>query len=207
MSYTSPHTSVVEGVSLNQSLLQDFCAFVRGPRVVFVHVRGELPMLPRSPDVPKVCAKHLTGGDQSSWVDCAVPRVWTRIFDLALLNMASANAFLIVGALHPAYRNGMGKKGFILTEDISKNVVLDVEGWLDSPQPIIDDLRARASGSIMIDASASQPVSAQVAQLLLAARQTAVANNGTFEIVQPSEAVQSSLELLGLSELLRGTTP
>ncbi|MEL6840139.1 MAG: STAS domain-containing protein [Pseudomonadota bacterium] len=91
-----------------------------------------------------------------------------------------------------------------MAEDISKNIVLDVEGWLDSPQAVIDELRASASGQIVIDASAAGPVSAQVAQLLLAARQSVLAHSGSFEVHQPSEAVQRSVEMLGLSDVLLG---
>ena len=87
---------------------------------------------------------------------------------------------------------------------MTQSIVLDVDGWLDSPQPVLEELKAGLPGKIVIDASQAGDVSAQVAQLLLSARQSAMANDGSFEISNPSEAVQRSLGLLGLSDALLG---
>lgn len=89
-----------------------------------------------------------------------------------------------------------------MAEQISESIVLDVEGWLDTPQPIVEALQTRKADKIIIDASQAPAVSAQVAQLLIAAQQTALMHDGAFEIHNPSDAARRSLTTLGLSDLL-----
>lgn len=93
-----------------------------------------------------------------------------------------------------------------MADDTSKYIVLDVDDWMDAPQPVIDALQACRSGKTVIDASEANSVCAQVAQLLVVARQSAIANSGSFEIDRPSDAVKRSLGLLGLSALLLDQT-
>ncbi len=98
-------------------------------------------------------------------------------------------------------------EGITLTDNILKNITLDVEGWLDSPQPVIAEIMAGQSENIVIDASTASSVPAQIAQLLIAARRSALANGGSLEIHQPSEAVKRSLSLLGLADHLLSDAP
>lgn len=90
-----------------------------------------------------------------------------------------------------------------MSEHISESIVLDVEGWLDAPQPIIEVLQARKADKVIIDAADAPAIPAQVAQLLIAAQQTALMHDGAFEIRNPSEAAKRSLATLGLSDLLQ----
>lgn len=94
------------------------------------------------------------------------------------------------------------RKGIILAEEVLTNIVLDVDGWLDAPHPVIDAFKAGVAGKIVVDASSAGVIPAQVAQLLLSAAKSTAEHSGSFEIVHPSDAVKDSLGSLGLAELL-----
>ena len=81
----------------------------------------------------------------------------------------------------------------------NSHIILNSAEWLDAPQTVLDTLKSVKSGTVTIDASASEPIGAQIAQLLLAAQKTAADNNGLLKIEDASEAFLNSLETLGLT--------
>lgn len=79
------------------------------------------------------------------------------------------------------------------------HIILNSAEWLDAPQAVLETLKSVKSGTVTIDASAPDPIGAQIAQLLLAAKKTAADNNGLLKIEDASEAFMNSLETLGLT--------
>lgn len=91
-----------------------------------------------------------------------------------------------------------------LSKTQTEIICLHSDKWMDSPETHIVSMNVATEGDITIDASESGPVPAQVAQILLAAQRTAIGRGAKLNIENPSEAVVSSLETLGLSDLLLG---
>jgi anti-anti-sigma regulatory factor len=78
------------------------------------------------------------------------------------------------------------------------HIILNNAEWLDAPEAVLEVLKSVKSGTVTIDASAPDPIGAQVAQLLLAAKKTATDSNGLLKIEDASEAFMNSLKTLGL---------
>ena len=81
-------------------------------------------------------------------------------------------------------------------------LILDPDAWSDAPQGVIETLKASAAKGVVIDASGTGAIPAQVAQLLLAARSTARAAGKDLRLQDPSAAARESLEALGLAHLV-----
>lgn len=89
-----------------------------------------------------------------------------------------------------------------MTASSLEPIPLKIDQWIDAPTEIIQSLIAAAPEGLTFDASGSAAIPAQVAQLLLAAQHTVLAQGKPFGILNPSEAVESSLTALGLADLL-----
>ena len=81
-------------------------------------------------------------------------------------------------------------------------ITLKAGEWLDAPHAVLDKLKSVKSETVTIDASASEPIGAQIAQLLLAAKKSASENAWDLKIVNASDEFLSSLETLGLASFL-----
>lgn len=93
-------------------------------------------------------------------------------------------------------------KGDPVPDPASDRLLLDADGWSDAPQVILDRLRTRGGTDLVIDAAGAGPIPAQVVQILLAARATALSRGYAFRIEDPSDAARQSLEAIGLGQLL-----
>jgi hypothetical protein len=89
-----------------------------------------------------------------------------------------------------------------VADPASQLPILDPDAWSDAPQAVIDRLRASLGTDLVIDAAGAGPVPAQVAQLLLAARASALAGGHAFRLDPVSDAARQSLEAIGLGLLL-----
>ena len=89
-----------------------------------------------------------------------------------------------------------------MADSESDRLILDPDAWTDAPVGVVESLKARAKAGVVIDASATGAVPAQVAQLLLSVRATARAAGKDLRLHAPSEAARESLEALGLSHLV-----
>lgn len=78
-------------------------------------------------------------------------------------------------------------------------ITLKNDEWLDSPNVVVEQLRAVKSESVTIDASASEPLGAQIAQMILSAKKTASLNNGDLKFKNASDEFTRSLDVLGLT--------
>lgn len=78
-------------------------------------------------------------------------------------------------------------------------ITLNVGEWLDGPHAVLEKLKSVKTKTVTIDASAPQAVGAQIAQLLLATKTTAMENDGHLKIVNASAEFLNSLEALGIS--------
>jgi len=81
-------------------------------------------------------------------------------------------------------------------------ISLDVDWWLENPGDVISTLKKHIGSGVAIDASESTAVPAQVAQLLLSAKASAMASDVPFTLVSPSEAAARSLASLGVFDHL-----
>lgn|GEM_PF-1515655 len=93
-------------------------------------------------------------------------------------------------------------KGDPVPDPASDRLSLDPDGWSDAPQVILERLRRRGGTDLVIDAAGAGPIPAQVAQILLAARASALSQGRAFRIEDPSEAARQSLDAIGLGLLL-----
>ena len=85
-----------------------------------------------------------------------------------------------------------------------KHVTLDVDAWLDAPASVFEVLRAVKTQTVTIDASTQTPLGAQLAQLLLSAKRTALENEGDLRIQNPSQQFKQSIQVLGLMDEFEG---
>ncbi len=83
-------------------------------------------------------------------------------------------------------------------------IALDAALWAEAPDTALNALRSQQTGDIRLDATGDDPITAQVAQLLLAAQAAASARGAVLRLERPSPSVVESLAALGLGDLLQG---
>lgn len=83
-----------------------------------------------------------------------------------------------------------------------KRDVLDLSDadWSETPEAIVAKLLAMNSGPVEINAASAQAASVQTAQVLLACKKTLEGRGDQMQILDPSDPLTKSLDLLGLRE-------